>query len=339
MFKRFLKTMAASIMITSIAVSSVFADNVDDLKKEQSQKKNELDTLENDLAYLLTKLDDLEQQMASKAAEIESLNAQLVEAEEKQQKQYDDMKLRIKYMYEDQTVSFMEVFLTSSDMSTVLNKTQYMQSVYDYDRDRLAEMAETAAEINSIKESLESDQESIDAAQKELTEKQSALYTTIDSKKSEISNLDSKISAAVEKAAQETAKKYQTTVSYDIPSNANNDSVVASRIVANAYALMGTPYISGGSSPDGFDCSGFTSYLFAQEGIGISRSSSAQVYGGEDIPNMSMALPGDIVCYPGHVGLYVGNGMMIHANRPGGSVRLVGVYSIEMPVIAIRRYW
>ncbi len=56
-----------------------------------------------------------------------------------------------------------------------------------------------------------------------------------------------------------------------------------------------------------------------------------------DLPMHSLK---DVICYPGHVGLYVGGGQMIHANVPGGSVRLVGVNSIGgMSVIAIRRYW
>ena len=88
-----------------------------------------------------------------------------------------------------------------------------------------------------------------------------------------------------------------------------------------------------------FDCSGFTSYLFRQYGISISRSSSAQAYGGTAVNGLANAQPGDVICYPGHVGLYVGGGQMIHANVPGGSVRLVGVNSIGMSVIAIRRYW
>ena len=120
---------------------------------------------------------------------------------------------------------------------------------------------------------------------------------------------------------------------------AKGDSSVASGVVSLAYSLLGVPYVSGGSSPSGFDCSGFTSYLFRQYGINISRSSSAQAYGGTAVNGLANAQPGDVICFPGHVGLYVGGGQMIHANVPGGSVRLVGVNSIGMSVIAIRRYW
>ena len=79
---------------------------------------------------------------------------------------------------------------------------------------------------------------------------------------------------------------------------AKGDSSVASGVVSLAYSLLGVPYVSGGSSPSGFDCSGFT-YLFRQYGISISRSSSAQAYGGTAVNGLANAQPGDVICYPG----------------------------------------
>ena len=87
-------------------------------------------TFQNQWAYLLQQMDDLELKMANKSDEIDVANVKLKEAEKVQAAQYDDMKLRIKYMYEDQSVSLAEVFLTSSDMSTMLNKAVYMRRKY-----------------------------------------------------------------------------------------------------------------------------------------------------------------------------------------------------------------
>ena len=160
--------------------------------------------------------------------------------------------------------------------------------------------------------------------------------------------MSSQLESAVKKAAEVAAKKEQerlaaaaaaVSTQQNIATPAKGDSSVANGVVSLAYSLLGVPYVSGGSSPSGFDCSGFTSYLFRQYGINISRSSSAQAYGGTAVNGLANAQPGDVICYPGHVGIYVGGGQMIHANVPGGSVRLVGVNSIGMSVIAIRRYW
>ena len=355
MRKRIFKGVAAVLLSSTLTVSTVFAvfaDDVDKLKQQKQKTEQELDDLQNQWAYLLQQMDELELKMANKSDEIDAANAKLEEAEKVQASQYEDMKLRIKYMYEDQSVSLAEVFLTSSDMSTMLNKAVYMQEVYNYDRTKLDEMANTANEIKELKEGLESDKKELDEAQAQLTEKQALLYSTIQETQAKADDVSSQLEAAVKKAAEVAAKKAaeqaaaaavtrtnQIQQNITTTTTANGDSSVASGVVSLAYSLLGVPYVSGGSSPSGFDCSGFTSYLFRQYGINISRSSSAQAYGGTAVNGLANAQPGDVICYPGHVGLYVGGGQMIHANVPGGSVRLVGVNSIGMSVIAIRRYW
>lgn len=351
MRKRIFKGVAAVLLSSTLTVSTVFAvfaDDVDKLKQQKQRTEQELDDLQNQWAYLLQQMDELELKMANKSDEIDAANAKLEEAEKVQASQYDDMKLRIKYMYEDQSVSLAEVFLTSSDMSTMLNKAVYMQEVYNYDRNKLDEMANTAQEIQDLKTGLENDKKELDEAQAQLTEKQALLYSTIQETQAKADDVSSQLESAVKKAAEVAAKKEQerlaaaaaaVSTQQNIATPAKGDSSVANGVVSLAYSLLGVPYVSGGSSPSGFDCSGFTSYLFRQYGINISRSSSAQAYGGTAVNGLANAQPGDVICYPGHVGIYVGGGQMIHANVPGGSVRLVGVNSIGMSVIAIRRYW
>ncbi len=354
MHKRIFKGFAAVLLSSTLTVSTVFAvfaDDVDKLKQQKQQTEQELGDLQNQWAYLLQQMDELELKMANKSDEIDAANIKLEEAEKVQAAQYEDMKLRIKYMYEDQSVSLAEVFLTSSDMSTLLNKAVYMQEVYNYDRTKLDEMAQTANEIKTLKEGLENDKKELDEAQTQLTEKQALLYSTIQDTQAKADDVNSQLEAAVKKAAEVAAKKAAEQAAAAAKANqtqqgntttttpAKGDSSVASGVVSLAYSLLGVPYVSGGSSPSGFDCSGFTSYLFRQYGISVSRSSSAQAYGGTAVNGLANAQPGDIICFPGHVGLYVGGGQMIHANVPGGSVRLVGVNSIGMSVIAIRRYW
>ena len=351
MRKRIFKGVAAVLLSSTLTVSTVFAvfaDDVDKLKQQKQKTEQELDDLQNQWAYLLQQMDELELKMANKSDEIDEANAKLEEAEKVQASQYEDMKLRIKYMYEDQSVSLAEVFLTSSDMSTMLNKAVYMQEVYNYDRTKLDEMANTAQEIQDLKTGLENDKKELDEAQAQLTEKQALLYSTIQETQAKADDVSSQLESAVKKAAEVAAKKEQerlaaaaaaVSTQQNIATPAKGDSSVANGVVSLAYSLLGVPYVSGGSSPSGFDCSGFTSYLFRQYGINISRSSSAQAYGGTAVNGLANAQPGDVICYPGHVGIYVGGGQMIHANVPGGSVRLVGVNSIGMSVIAIRRYW
>ncbi|MGC0143679.1 C40 family peptidase [Pseudactinotalea sp. Z1732] len=88
-----------------------------------------------------------------------------------------------------------------------------------------------------------------------------------------------------------------------------------SAVVNLARRYTGTPYVYGGSTPAGFDCSGFTAYVYAQFGVSLPRSSSAQRNAGR-VVSASEARPGDLVWWPGHVGIYTGNGQHIAARNP-----------------------
>ena len=117
--------------------------------------------------------------------------------------------------------------------------------------------------------------------------------------------------AAAAEAAEAATTAVSTASSVDVPASAIGNSVIS---IASRY--IGVPYVSGGSSPSGFDCSGFTSYVYAQLGISLPHSSSAQAGYGTQVP-ASQAQPGDLMWTPGHVSIYAGGNTMIDASKPG----------------------
>jgi cell wall-associated NlpC family hydrolase len=93
----------------------------------------------------------------------------------------------------------------------------------------------------------------------------------------------------------------------------------SSEVVNIARGLLGIPYVYGGTTPDGFDCSGFTQYVFRKAGVSIPRTASAQQ---DAATPVSSPQPGDLVFFGSpawHVGIYTGNGMMIDSPREGKS--------------------
>ncbi|MGI6030492.1 MAG: SH3 domain-containing protein [Eubacteriales bacterium] len=107
--------------------------------------------------------------------------------------------------------------------------------------------------------------------------------------------------------------------------------------VALAKQFLGVPYVYGGSSPNGFDCSGLIYYVYKQLGVTLNRSSAAQFSNGTAVDRDSL-LPGDLVFFYnkgtstiGHVGMYVGNDQFIHAPQPGDVVKIVSLDSANYP--------
>lgn len=97
-------------------------------------------------------------------------------------------------------------------------------------------------------------------------------------------------------------------------------------IVRTGLTKLGTPYVWGATGPSAFDCSGFTQWVYAQNGIHIPRTSGAQKAGGKTI-SLSELEPGDIVWMPGHVGIYIGGGQYVHAPTSGDVVKVANMSS------------
>ena len=103
-------------------------------------------------------------------------------------------------------------------------------------------------------------------------------------------------------------------------------------VLGSAHNLIGTPYCRGGSSPRCFDCSGFVQYVYKQHGINLPHTANGQRRAVRNIPK-SEAVPGDIVFfvnskgYAYHVGIYVGNGKVLHSPKHGQRVRIANIWS------------
>lgn len=148
------------------------------------------------------------------------------------------------------------------------------------------------------------------------------------------------LAAAVEVEAEAPVEPEEVTVTaHDDSSEGADRSYERTALEANfappstaggaagvAAQYIGVPYVWGGETPAGFDCSGLVKYVYAQLGYSLPHSSSGIAASGYVI-SAAEAQPGDIVYYPyGHVGIYVGNGQMIHATTPGRTVEQAPIF-------------
>lgn len=353
MKNKYLRGFVAALVMSSMVASSVVAaPDANAIKKKKEETQSEVQSLQNELQRVITQINDLEEDLIEKGEEITKAEEDLKVAEELEQEQYEAMKLRIKYMYEEGDNTALEKIVQSGSIGELLSQAEYVQSVHNYDRKQLDEYVQTKEKIEALKEKLVVEQKELEKTQVQFANKKKDLDQTLVSKKEEVEDLEKQFQAALEAAAKEAEEKRreeerrrqeqlaasQSRPSYNntVSSNENygkGDTSVAQAIINAAYSQLGTPYVWGGTRPNaGLDCSGLTQYCHRVAGISIPRTSGPQGAGGRAVSNPQ---PGDIVCYSGHVGIYIGSGKMIHAPQPGDVVRIQSVYGRPW----YRRYW
>ena len=414
-------------------------EKLEEANKKANEAKQKIDSAETEVVGLNSELASLIADISLLEADIEYKNGQIHEAQVeydatkvREEEQYDAMKKRIKYMYERGDTEYLDILLQVKSMTELLNKSEYIEALYTYDRNKLMEFQETKLQVKQYKAQLENEKAEMEGMQIEYAAQERELENTIAKKRAEISNFDEQLAIARREAAaytatiaqkneqirlaeaeakrkaEEAAKKAaeeqrrkaaqasQAAASAALAAaqassaaQASLDAALASnpeeilpdpdniqtvespadvvavaalppstrqttaapttkapttapattkapettkaastgsgkgQSVANyAMQFIGNPYVYGGTSlTNGADCSGFVQSVYKNFGISLPRSSSDQRSAGTSV-SYANAQPGDIICYSGHVGIYIGNGQIVHASSPSTGIKI-----------------
>ena len=344
--------MIAITMTLSLLAIPVFATEPS-LEEQRQEAESQVNQLQEELNNIMTEMNTLQTQLIQTGELIIQTEWELELAEEDRQHQYESMRLRIRYIYESGRTSALERILSSGSIAEMLAQAEHVQAVHNHDREMLARFIGTVETIDNLKTSLEEKLSSLEETKEEYKDHAYNLNATIESRRSDIAYLDEMILEAAriaaeqariaeeerlaeEQAAREAAEAEQAEREATVmdppptpptpppfePPGGNPTS--AQIIVAAAHSAIGVPYVWGGSTMAGFDCSGLTMWAHAQAGISIPRTDLCQLNAGRPVP-MGEQQPADIAWTPGHVGLYIGGGMMIEAQQPGTNVLIAPV--------------
>ena len=281
MKKRYRKT-AALLLAGILSLGSVLQvgatdTQIDAAQKEKEQLEQQKQAAEQEQNALSEQLNSIIEQMQEtnakvdqKAVEIEQAENDLINAKIDENNQYESMKKRIRFMYENGGGELLEILFTSDSMAELLNKAEYISKITEYDRNMLVEFQKIVTEVQEKEAALKAEYEELGALQAQLGEQQTQVQTLLDSKGIEIANLESAIGAKaselqalIEKAkAEEEARKQAELAQQQQQKPSGGNSSSGNNSSGGSYVPPGDNVISGNGTfahpcPSGYLTSGF----------------------------------------------------------------------------------
>ena len=180
-------------------------------KGAQADIGEEIEELDAEMVSLLTDINLIEEEIGKKEEEIVQTQADYDAAVATKDEQYESMKIRIKFMYEKGDTSYLQLFFESASMGDMLNKAEYVEALYEYDRKLLEEYQKTVEEVAALQERLEEEKSELQTSQYELEDEQAYVEEILAKKQKEYENYDVMLAKARQEAAAYTTKIKQET--------------------------------------------------------------------------------------------------------------------------------
>jgi cell wall-associated NlpC family hydrolase len=219
--------------------------------------------------------------------------------------------------------------LAARSIGELVDQMQVMQRVNGINKTLLNQVTRYKAEVSNRQRLLAKQLKTVRAQQAAAAAAKQRVQAALDRQQSYINNLKASIQRIIDEREAAARRAAEATVSTSTSLGAISappSSTLGGQAVAIAEQYLGVPYVWGGASPSGFDCSGFTMYVYAQLGVSLPHNAASQYFALPHVPTTDLE-PGDLVFFYGlgHVGIYIGGGMMIHAPHTGTVVQISSI--------------
>ncbi|KAB7842848.1 C40 family peptidase [Streptomyces mobaraensis NBRC 13819 = DSM 40847] len=339
-------TVLTATAAAAVALSAQAASADPGAKPTRSEAKEKVDRLYEQAEQATEKYNGAKQRQEKLEKEAGELQDRVARGQEEVNKLRDGLGAVATAQYRSGSVDPSLQLLLSSDPDTYLERASTLNQVSAKQAEALRQIATKQRALKQQREEAAGKLADLESTRKALGERKAEVQGKLAEAQDVLNSLTEKERAAIAAAEKEEAAKAAAKAGSGEDGSGANGSKGGSKdggsgqtgnggkavpgsgragaALAAAQSKIGSPYVWGATGPSSFDCSGLTSWAYAQAGVTLDRTSEAQANDGTRIYDQSQLQPGDLVIFYGdmhHVGLYAGNGQVLHAPRTGTVVR------------------
>ena len=331
----------------------------DTLSSKVASQTEQLELLAQQLEITNQEIEILSEQIAIYTNSIAEMENELVLDKQKEQKLLEHYKTRMRAMEENGSASYISILLGASTFQDLLSRIYCIKEIMEYDNGLVDEVQAAQVKVKQAKADMEAEmaaqqevftsyqdkkvdllaqQEQVQAVLESLTADSADYQKQLESVNALASSISGQISSMEDALEEQERLQAEQNASNQITSGSGGSNsnwygdVVGSGtgqdIVSYAETFLGVPYVYGGTSPSGFDCSGLVYYCYRHFGYTLNRTAAGLAYNGTAVSSSALQV-GDIILftstdgsYIGHTGIYIGNGQFIHAPHTGDVVKI-----------------
>lgn len=350
--RRVLALLLLTLLLTFTATALASADpaavskarrEAEALREQVQNLDDSLEAAREDYAYAKLQLDETQRAIEDNQAHLDQAEADLGIA-------YDRLEQRVVSIYRNGRVGLLDALFGADSFGDFINRFDLLTLIGVQDNDVLDQVSSYREDVAERKEQLAADKEKQEQLVAEAQDATARVETKLAERKKLLAGKEQQVAqlereeeerqrklaeqaAEAARQAAQRARQQSTTSNRSTggssggssePARNVPSSSVGGSVVDVALRYVGVPYVWGGASPSGFDCSGLVQYSYAQVGVSLPHSSRAQYNVGVAVARSDLQ-PGDLVFFGSpihHVGIYVGGGNMVHAPYTGANVRV-----------------